>query len=273
MGRQVYHYGGTAKTLTPAQTAAVAYQVGWRGEDLVKAVAIAGRESSYRYNVHASDRPHSELSGDRGLFQINYVHDKNLIDAGIIRTRADLFDPVINAQAAMFLYKRSGNNFNAWTAGPGGWTAGGNPLYGTNVTKAREGVTEAANSGWLVGGVVPGWLDTLRKQLGSGPVTPGTPVGSGEGAGGYIPTPWGIIPNPVDGIGDAVGTVQSLAGAVAWLFNPRNWVRILQIVGGMVLLFVGITNLVGASGVQEQVIQLATGGKGDMVVDAAKAVA
>lgn len=139
--------------LSREETAQVLYQVGFRGEDLVKMVAIAGRESGWRPDAHRTDRPKSDLSGDRGLFQINYVHDNALIRAGIINSKSDLFDPVTNARAAYHLYKSSG--LSPWTAGPGGWTAGGNPLYGTNVDAARAAVQRASSNG-MIGGTYTG---------------------------------------------------------------------------------------------------------------------
>lgn len=110
-------------------------------------VAIAGRESGYRTEAHRTDTDPSKLSGDRGLFQINYVNDKALMDAGIISSPADLFDPVTNARAAKFLFDQAG--YQPWTAGPGGWQAGGNPLHGTNVPAARSAVQRAESQGLL----------------------------------------------------------------------------------------------------------------------------
>lgn len=138
--------------------AQILFQVGFRGEDLVNMLAIAGRESGYRADAHRTNTDPSKLSGDRGLFQINYVNDKALMDAGIIRSASDLFDPVVNARAAKFLFDRDG--YNPWTAGPGGWTAGGNAMYGTNVNEARAAVQRAEQQGllgqnWAGGGSGP----------------------------------------------------------------------------------------------------------------------
>ncbi|WP_242667560.1 endonuclease/exonuclease/phosphatase family protein [Nocardioides sp. PD653] len=77
-----------------AQTAAaVAYQAGFRGEDLVTAVAIAGVESTW--NPQATNGSHF------GLWQISAQH-KGKVAGG--NTREDIFDPLLNARYAFALY-------------------------------------------------------------------------------------------------------------------------------------------------------------------------
>ena len=60
--------------LSGAQVAQVVYQAGFRGQDLTNMVAIARRESGWQATAHRSDQPKHKLSGDLGLFQINYVN-------------------------------------------------------------------------------------------------------------------------------------------------------------------------------------------------------
>ena len=122
-------------TLSAEQAASALYNAGFREPDLSKMVAIGHRESRYKTDAHRTDQPSSKLSGDRGLFQINYVHDKALMNAGIIKNKSDLFDPAKNAAAAFYLYKQGG--LKPWSAGPGGWSANGDPLYGTNLQAAQ----------------------------------------------------------------------------------------------------------------------------------------
>jgi hypothetical protein len=156
-------------------------QVGFSGEALVQMVAIAGRESGYKTDAHRTDRDPSALSGDRGLFQINYVNDKALMDAGIIRSAADLFDPVTNARAAKFLFDQAGG-LAPWTMGPGGWTANGDPLYGTNVEAARQAVQNAQAQG-LLGQAYSGGGAGPQSY---GPTTPGQ-VSTNTGATVSLP--------------------------------------------------------------------------------------
>lgn len=144
------YYGG--QTLSREQLARMLHEEGVRGDDLWKLVAIAGRESSYNTGAHRTDQARGALSGDRGLFQINYTWDQNLIDAGIIRSKADLFDPSTNIKAALFVLNRQG--YGAWGMGSsrtGGsfWDANGDPLRGTDTEAARRAVQTALGEAGL----------------------------------------------------------------------------------------------------------------------------
>jgi hypothetical protein len=133
--------------LTPESVAQVAYDAGFRGEALLTMVALAGRESSYSPVVHGTASPQSRVSGDRGLWQINYVHDETLASLGIISDtsaagKRELFDPLTNARAA-FALSSNGTNFSPWNAAAGGYNQNGDPLYGTNLFKAAEAIRNA----------------------------------------------------------------------------------------------------------------------------------
>lgn len=81
-------------TLTAAKVAAsAAYQAGFRGEDLVTAVALARVESTW--NPNASNGSHF------GLWQIAAEH-KGMIPGW--NSQADIFDPLLNARYAFALY-------------------------------------------------------------------------------------------------------------------------------------------------------------------------
>lgn len=134
-------------SLRGEQIAQIAYGAGFRGEQLVQMVAIAKRESGWNPSAHRSDRPKSELSGDRGLWQINSVWDKQLMNAGIIRSKGDLLDPNINARAAMYVMQNQG--LYAWGVGDGGWQAGGDPFHKTNLDEARRAVQSASSTGLI----------------------------------------------------------------------------------------------------------------------------
>lgn len=133
--------------LSAEQVAQVAYQAGFRGDDLVKIVAIAKRESGYDPAAHRSDRPKSDLSGDLGLWQINYTNWGKVSSALGLTDKRQLFDPVTNARAAFVLYQQSG--LFPWSMAPGGWNANGNPLFGTNVEAARVAVNNAQQQGLI----------------------------------------------------------------------------------------------------------------------------
>ncbi len=81
-------------TLDAAKVAAsAAYQAGFRGEDLVTAVAIARVESTW--NPQATNGTHF------GLWQISAQH-KGKVPGW--NTQADIFDPLLNAKYAFALY-------------------------------------------------------------------------------------------------------------------------------------------------------------------------
>lgn len=131
--------------LSGEQVAQLLYQAGFRGDDLTKMLAIAKRESGWQPDAHRTDRPKELLSGDMGLFQINYTN-WNLVSSALgLTSKSQLFDPLTNALAAKVLYDRSG--LSPWSMGPGGWTAGGDPMYGTNYNEAQRIVQQATASG------------------------------------------------------------------------------------------------------------------------------
>lgn len=133
--------------LSGTQVAQIAYEAGFRGQDLINMVAIAKRESGWQPDAHRSDQPKSSLSGDRGLFQINSVWDAQLIQAGIISSKQDLFDPLKNARAAAYVASKQG--LAAWGMGSNGWAAGGDPFRGTNRDEAQQAVNQAQQQGLL----------------------------------------------------------------------------------------------------------------------------
>ena len=146
-----------------AATAAVLYQAGFRGSVLESLTAIAGRESDWTPTAHRTDTvPKQITSGDRGLMQINYVHDTGLIGAGIINQSADLLNPLTNARAAYFV--SGGNSLGPWSMGSGGWTSGGDPMYGAKVETAQAGLAAARAQGWI-GDLVPLAADTATRSV------------------------------------------------------------------------------------------------------------
>lgn len=141
-------YDWTGVTLTSEQVAQIAYQVGFRGQALVMIVGLARRESGNRAGVHGTERPQNSLSGDRGLLQINYVHDDRLMRMGVYTSRQQLFDPVVNLKAA-YVLSQQGSNFSPWTAAAGGWSATGSATHGVNLGAAQQAVNNAQNQGLL----------------------------------------------------------------------------------------------------------------------------
>lgn len=163
--------------ITREQAAQLLYNVGFRGDDLVKMVAIAGRESGYDVGAHRTDASRSSLSGDRGLWQINYIWDAELIQAGIIENRSDLFDAATNARAAWFVYKRQG--LQAWNAGTG-------PTNGTDMTAARQAVNSAIQQNTIPQDA----LTTSSSTTGNA-----NPTSTPTNAGSTLPTDTKLVRN------------------------------------------------------------------------------
>ena len=91
-------------TLTPAQIGVYARQVGFSGQSLVIAIAIALAESGG--SVGAINTANSNGTTDRGLWQINSVHSQY--------NATKLFDPAYNARAAWEI-SSGGTNWFPWT--------------------------------------------------------------------------------------------------------------------------------------------------------------
>jgi hypothetical protein len=137
--------------LTPEQVARIAWEAGFRGEDLVKMVAIAGRESRYRPGVHRTDNQAvantENATGDFGLFQINYKNYNTVANALGLSSIHQLKDPLINAKAAFLLWANGAGASN-WAVseneeGNVTWDPNGDPLGKTNPVAARQAVTNA----------------------------------------------------------------------------------------------------------------------------------
>jgi hypothetical protein len=210
--------------LSPEQVAQVAYQAGFRGQALIQIVAIAKRESGYRPEAWRTDNPGGS-TGDFGLLQINYVNWPNVSRAlGLSGDIRQLLDPLTNLRAAKYLYDQSG--LAPWAAAAGGWTAGGDPLYGTNVDAAAAAVRNAGSQGllgqdWAGGGGV------------GSAISPTATPGVGEPAQRTTELPSDAQIYVIDGtfevyaVFDLGGvkvayTIDTAAGATNWVDKPRT---------------------------------------------------
>lgn len=137
--------GGGA--LSGAEVAALAYQAGFRGQDLINMVAIAKRESrwtpsAYNGNLGTGDQSY-------GLWQINTLNSARGGQMGklvndILGLPGDntnfqaLLDPATNARVAYEFYKRNGNTLRPW-----GEYKGKENTYGTDTAEAAKIVADA----------------------------------------------------------------------------------------------------------------------------------
>lgn len=74
---------------------------GWSGEDVVTGVAIIKAESDG--DPSATNFTNSDGSIDRGLWQINSIHDNTIMPG------ANRYDPAVSTEIARILYKNRGN--------------------------------------------------------------------------------------------------------------------------------------------------------------------
>lgn len=158
--------------LSREQTAKYLYDAGFRGDDLIGMVAIAGRESGYQPDAHRTDREKSALSGDMGLFQINYTNWDKIKNALGLTSKEQLFDPAINAKAAKVLHDASG--FFPWNMTSSGWNANGDPFYGTNRSAASTAVNNFLSNPQQYGtaSVASGQTNPTQAQSAPAPRTP-----------------------------------------------------------------------------------------------------
>lgn len=93
-----------ATRLTGAQVAKAAYAAGFRGEDLVIAVAVARAESDWHPRWTNAN---NNGSTDFGLFQINSIHSALL-------AKGDWRDPTDNARMAYQVWTAAGQRWGPW---------------------------------------------------------------------------------------------------------------------------------------------------------------
>lgn len=133
--------------LTPEEAASYAYQAGFRGEDLVRIVAIMGRESGYNPKAYNPNSATGDLS--YGLTQINMIGSmgpQRRAQFGI-GANEDLFDPLTNLRAAYLMYQQAGGKLTPW----GGYK-GMSDTYGTNMSAAQQAVSNFLNNQGNYGG-------------------------------------------------------------------------------------------------------------------------
>lgn len=102
-----------SEQLTKKELRSLLHSVGFRGERLKQAWAVAMKESTGRPRSHNQN----SATGDNsyGLFQINMIGSLGPArrDQFNLKTNKDLFDPVRNAEIAYFM-SNGGENWAAW---------------------------------------------------------------------------------------------------------------------------------------------------------------
>lgn len=113
----------TGGAMTAVQIAKLAYGAGFKGDDLVKMIAISKRESHWNPRAYNGN----EATGDHsyGLWQLNTLNSKkggmmgDLVNSilGLPKGNTNfdaLFDPQTNAMVAHKFYERNGNTTRPW---------------------------------------------------------------------------------------------------------------------------------------------------------------
>ena len=137
--------GGMAVVGTGGELVArAAYAAGFRGEDLVKAIAIAKGESNW--DPRAQYTP-GDGEQSYGLWQINMdpKYGAGRRKNWGLSSNEDLYDPFKNAKAAFSLYQGRGGGFQDWTVYTGA-TKGGRNRHYTNYMEEAQQVAQAINT-------------------------------------------------------------------------------------------------------------------------------
>ena len=103
----------TNDMLTAEELKAVLYSVGFRGNNLKEAWAVAMKESNGRPMAH--NRNSSTGDNSYGLFQINMIGSlgPSRLEKFNLNKNSDLFDPVTSAEIAFFM-SNGGQDWSAW---------------------------------------------------------------------------------------------------------------------------------------------------------------
>lgn len=241
--------------LTAAQIARVARDAGFRGEALTTAVAIAYAESGGRSDAHNPVPPDDSY----GLWQINMIGSLGPArrEQFGLSSNSELWNPATNARAAFAISSRGGN-FNPWTTYV-------NQSYRLHLNKAQQGVQNIGEAGPIPEGgggggsyasARPISVETSTQTISFTPdaeqanLTFSFEMGHmlanlfrniGPDASSNL---FGGAWEGITGIASVIGNIAdmltiwttSLVKAAVWVGNPDNWMRIVQVgVGGMLV--------------------------------------
>lgn len=110
--KKIEHYKNATK-LTDKELKELLYLVGFRGQNLKEAWAVAKKESGGR--PLALNQSHRTGDSSYGLFQINMIGDlgPDRREKFNLDSNVELFNPVLNAQIAYYM-SRGGENWISW---------------------------------------------------------------------------------------------------------------------------------------------------------------
>lgn len=149
--------------MTGQEVARLLYGAGFRGDDLVKMLAIAKRESGWNPSAH---NPNASTGDDSyGLFQLNTLGDLwSFYQSRGLSSKDQLFDPLTNVSMARELFEaakreRSGNGFYYW-----GDYAGSGPGSAMGHTNVEEAASIVNSMNFDRGDPIVGLMDEVRTS-------------------------------------------------------------------------------------------------------------
>lgn len=223
--------------LSAGQIATVAGQAGFRGQDQVIAVAVALAESGGNPDA-TNQNTDSHRSVDYGLWQINSYWNADTLRMGNWR------DPVTNGKMAYSIFKSRG--WRDWVTYKTG-RYNQFMLQAASAVRNPKGITD----------VLPSFDQWVLGKLGIG--------GGADDVGGPFGDLKDAVPeNPVSSmIEPARKAAEAVVKAGAWLGDQSNWIRVIKVALGGVLVVAGVT--VAARPAIEQAagsaVKIATKGK------------
>ena len=132
-------FRGSKQQLAPIQLADLLESVGFTGNNLKIAWAVAMRESNGRPMAH--NKNHKTGDDSYGIFQINMLgpmgQDRRV--RMLMVTNNDLYDPVRNAEVAY--YMSGGDDFSAWGIGKNAYRDRNSSI--ANLLKQYPGTTKS----------------------------------------------------------------------------------------------------------------------------------
>lgn len=204
--------------LSPAATIGLCRAAGFTDDVIANMVAIAWAESGLDTTKHNTKPPDDSYS----LWQINMYGPLGPARRAQwhLAKNEDLFDPMVNAKAAFDL-SSGGHNLLPWST----FTSG---AYKQFVPKVQAAFTSTAPKKGEPG-YSTGKADPIGNVLGLG--------AAAAGAGGKVLSAAEQA---------AAATASSLASLVsiitkagAWVANRHNWVRIIEVLTGVIAVVVG----------------------------------
>lgn len=209
--------------LSGAQLQQLWIGAGGPADEAEVAAAIALAESGGNSDARNNNPP---VEDSRGLWQINVL-------AHPWAAAQNMYNPSTNAAAAVRVYQGRSSTFNAWST----YTSGAYLAYMGSGSRDRPGGGEAGDDdggGIGLGDIATGAL--LLNPFGGGALL--SPI-LGGGLLGKLPVIGGLFTFAKK----LTLAVEEFLGAIVWLFDPFNWLRMVEFLFGFILFMAGIAAL------------------------------